>query len=65
MVKVKSLLIVKTSGLKESWREAEVWHHIDRSESLKKARERLLVKVDPNAVETLTWKCQNQEKHQG
>ena len=35
-------------GMKGSWREAEAWHCVAGLGSLKKAEERLLIKVQPN-----------------
>lgn len=35
---------MRTLGLQESWREAEAWHRVVGSESLKRDQEGLLVK---------------------
>lgn len=38
-------VLVKISGLKRSWIEVKAWHNVAGSEFLKRAQERLLVKV--------------------
>lgn len=37
--------VAEGSGIKRPWRKAEAWYHVTGSESLKRAQERLLVKV--------------------
>lgn len=37
--------LAEGSGMRRPWRKAKAWYHMTGSESLKRAQERLLVKV--------------------